>query len=87
MRWYDRVEEKLESAVRCSHKDLIDVLKTIAPAADSTCHRKISRLVKEGNIVRTGYDSYTFPDDSVKPEYRPMYSDLAEGLKHTLSKQ
>ena len=79
MRGYDRVEEKLESAVRCSHKDLIDVVKTIAPAADSTCHRTISRLVKEGKIVRNGYDSYAFPDDSVKPEYRPMYSDLRKG--------
>ena len=78
MPWYEQIKNGLKRGEIYSHKELTDKLKFLKPdLADSTYHWAISGLVREGQIVRLGYDAYSRPDSSTKKEYDPLYSDLA----------
>lgn len=78
MQWYEKIENALKCGETYSHKELVDELKALKPnLSDSTYHWAISRLVRDGQIMRLGYDTYSQPNDSPKKEYHPLYSDLA----------
>lgn len=78
MQWYDQIDKVMESGETYSHKELKDELKTLRPdLSDSTYHWAISRLVRDGQLTRIGYDAYTGPDSSLKKDYDPLYSELA----------
>ena len=78
MPWYEQIKNGLKRGEIYSHKELTDKLKFLKPdLADSTYHWAISGLVREGQIIRLGYDAYSRPDSSTKKEYDPLYSDLA----------
>lgn len=78
MQWYEHIRNALKCGEIYSHKELTNELKILKPnLADSTYHWAISSLVREGQIIRLGYDAYSSPDGSTKKEYDPLYSDLA----------
>ena len=88
MQWYEQIENLLKCGEIYSHKELTDELRTLKPdLSDSTYHWAISRLVRDGQIIRLGYDTYSGPDNSPKKEYRPVYSDLASELLNQINKK
>ena len=88
MQWYEQIENLLKCGETYSHKELTDELRKMNPdLSDSTYHWAISNLVREGRIIRLGYDAYAGPDSSNKKEYRPRYSELALGLINQISEK
>ena len=88
MQWYEQIENYLKCGEIYSHKELTDELRTLKPdLSDSTYHWAISRLVRDGQIIRLGYDAYSGPDNSPKKEYQPLYSDLALELLNQINEK
>jgi hypothetical protein len=70
VQWYEQIENFLKCGEIYSHKELTDKLRSLKPdLSDSTYHWAISRLVRDGQIIRIGYDAYSGPDNSPKKEY------------------
>lgn len=85
MQWYDQIENVLKCGKTYSHKELTVELKSLKPdLSDSTYHWTISRLVRDGRIIRLGYDAYSRSGSSPKKEYHPLYSDLALDLMNQI---
>ena len=85
MQWYDQIENVLKCGKTYSHKELIVELESLKPdLSDSTYHWTISRLVRDGRIIRLGYDAYSRPGSSPKREYHPLFSDLALDLMNQI---
>lgn len=88
MQWYEQIENFLKCGEVYSHKELMDELRTLKPdLSDSTYHWAISSLVRDGQIIRLGYDAYSGPGSSPKKEYQPLYSDLALELLNQINKK
>ena len=88
MQWYEQIENVLKCGETYSHKELTDELRTLKPdLSDSTYHWAISSLVRDGQIIRLGYDAYSGPDSSPKKEYQPLYSDLALELINQINEK
>ncbi len=81
MQWYEGVIDKLKENRNYTHKDLIEMLKLINPdLAESTYHWSIRCLMRDGKILRKGYDVYSLTNGEDLREYKPFYSDEAKNL-------
>ena len=88
MQWYSQIEDVLKCGKTYSHKELTDELKALKPdLADSTYHWTISKLVRDGQIIRLGYDTYISSDGLSKKEYHPFYSEQATELENLISEK
>lgn len=81
MQWYEEVLDRIDNKKTYCHKELMDELRMLKTGlSDSTYHWAISGLVRDGALIRSGYDSYSLTLDHPKDEYVPIYSDTAEKL-------
>ena len=81
MRWYDQTEERFRPGVVYTHKDLIEMLKADYPYVSPNSYQwAINSMIKDGKIAKTGYNQYTVITDSLKPVFKPSYSELAAEL-------
>ena len=88
MQWYENVLSRMDGQRVYSHKDLMDELKLMKTnLSDSSYHWAITGLVREGALIRQGYDAYTLAPDSPKDEYMPTYSDEAQELTRLISEK
>ena len=88
MQWYEGIIDKLELSRTYSHKELLELLKNIKPdLADTTYHWSISCLMRDGKILRRGYDAYSISQGERLSEYRPLYSDETINLIELISKK
>ena len=86
MQWYEGIIDKLELSRTYSHKELLELLKNIKPdLADTTYHWSISCLIRDGKILRRGYDAYSIFQGEKLREYRPLYSDETINLIELIS--
>ena len=81
MRWYEQTEERLQPGVVYTHKNLIEILKADYPYVSANSYQwAINSMIKDGKIAKTGYNQYTVITDSLKPAFKPSYSELAAEL-------
>ena len=81
MLWYNELIDRMSKEKTYCHAELINELKELKPDyADSTYNWAITGLIKNGTLMRQGYDAYTLPPTVCKKEYTPDYSDLAAEL-------
>lgn len=81
MQWYEMIKNKLESEKLYSHKELMAALRQEKPdLADSTYHWAISGLVRDGILVRKGYDAYSLSNGVLLADFYPIYSEAASKL-------
>ena len=86
MQWYEKVLSRMDQEKVYSHKELIDELRTLkTDLSDSSYQWAISGLVRDGALIRQGYDSYTIASTLTKDLYYPVYSDSAKELISLLS--
>lgn len=88
MQWYEEVTNRIDDKKTYCHRELIDKLKMLkTDLSENTYHWAISRMVRDGSLIRMGYDAYALPSDSPKFEYRPEYSDTALDLIRLISEK
>ena len=81
MPWYDTTVEKLEADKIYSHNSLITLLRTYNPnVKESSYNWAIAGMLKEGIIIKRGYDEYSLSDDKDKTVYSPYYSELSQRI-------
>ncbi len=86
--WYEEVIGRLDEKKSYCHKDLMDKLKKLKnDLSESTYHWAISKLVRDGVLIRLGYDSYSTSKNLTKEEYLPAYSETAAGLIRLISEK
>lgn len=86
LQWYEVVLDKMDKERKYSHKELCELVKALKPdMADSSYHWVISCLVRDGKIIRRGYDVYSVSRGEELREYEPFYSDEAKNLISILS--
>ncbi|MCR5671302.1 MAG: hypothetical protein K6G10_09880 [Butyrivibrio sp.] len=86
MQWYEGVVDKLELNRTYSHKELLELLKKIKPdLADTTYHWSISCLIRDGKLLRRGYDVYSLFQGEELKVYEPLYSDDAKNIINAIS--
>ncbi len=88
MQWYEEVLNRIDDKKTYCHKELMDELRMLKTGlSDSTYHWVISGLVRDGALIRLGYDSYSLSTDLSKYKYVPEYSDTAEELIMLISEK
>ena len=81
MQWYEEVLDHVKTGRIYCHRELLDELKSLKSGlSESSYHWAISGLVRDGALIREGYDSYALPSDSPREEYFPVYSDTVNEL-------
>ena len=77
----DNAVQNLESGKSYTRAQVITFLKNNLPSLhDGSYQWTLGELLEAGKIVRTGYNSYTLPQETLLPFYRPDYSELAGEL-------
>ena len=85
MPWYEHIKNILKYERTYSYKDLKNELKSIRPnLSEGSYQWAISSLVRDGDIIRLGYNEYSRSDRPPKKEYYPLYSGLASELKNNI---
>ena len=88
MQWYEEIITHIDDKKTYCHKELINELKMLkTDLSENTYHWAISRMLREGSLIRIGYDAYSLPVDSLKLEYIPDYSDSATALIRLISEK
>ena len=88
MQWYEIIIDRMDKERVYSHKELCELVKAVKPdMADSSYHWIISRLVREGKIIRWGYDVYSVSQGESLREYEPFYSDEAKKLISSIAEK
>lgn len=88
VQWYEAVLERIDDKNTYSHKELMDELRKLkTDLSESTYHWAISRLVRDGALTRTGYDTYSSSDGLSLGEFVPAYSDAAVNIIRLISEQ
>ena len=86
MKWHEMIIDKLDKERNYSHKELCKMVKDIRPdMADSSYHWIISCLVRDGKIIRRGYDVYSASQGEKLRAYEPVYSDEAMNLTSVIA--
>ena len=81
MPWYDNTVKQLEADKIYSHKSLITLLKTFNPdAKESSYNWAITGMLKDGVLIKRGYDEYTLCGNKAKADYLPSYSELSNRI-------
>ena len=81
MQCYANAVDHLEANRIYSHKELLNLFEKTKPdLADNSYHWIVSCLIRDGRLFRHGYDAYSLPNGGEVEEYRPLYSDEAQGL-------
>lgn len=84
--WYETAVKNLEEGHSYSHNDLMVCLQQARPdLSRSTYHWAISGLVRDGTLVKNGYDVYAVFEGTSLPEYKPSYSEEALVLMDKLN--
>ena len=88
MLWYDELFEYIDDKKTYSHKELVEELRDLNPdLSDSSYHWAVSSLVREGKLFRSGYDTYCQAGNISKTDYRPEYSENAQGIMKAIQEQ
>ena len=88
MQWYKEVLDHMDYRKIYCRKELMDGLRMLnSDLPESTYRGAISGLVRDGELIRLGYNSYSFSPDLPKNEYIPLYSDTAQRLTDLISKK
>ena len=88
MFWYDNAVKNMEVGRVYSHQYLISELMRINPElSSSTYNWTINGMIKNGMIVKKGYNEYALPSENVLPVFEPSYSELAENTAEVICKQ
>ena len=86
MTWYINKIGKMEANKTYSRQDLADLLKSEVPGLSyNSCKWVIGQSVKDGSIVRKGYNSYALPDSKALYDFEPLYSDRSLELIKTIN--
>ena len=86
MKWYDNTADSLQTGRLYSHADLIHFLKKDYPyVSDNSYHWAIQEMLKEGRIVRKGYDRYAVTDGTALPVFEPRYSGSTMNIMDCIS--
>ena len=84
----DNVGHNLESGKSYTRAQIITFLKNNTPSLrDGSYQWALGQLLEAGKIVRTGYNSYTLPQEKRLLSYRPDYSELAGRLMGETAEQ
>lgn len=76
MQWYKMALNNIENNKNYSHKMLIDELRAINPGvSDNTYNWAVSSLTSNGDLIKTGYNSYVLSLDLPVNKYSPNYSE------------
>ena len=82
----DFILNSLEKRRTYSHRELLNCLRQARPGlADGSYHWITNRLIRDGKLLRKGYDAYSLSDGEAAKEYNPYYSDEAKRLMEDLS--
>lgn len=88
MQWYKEVIGRIDGNRVYSRKELISELKMLkSDVSESTYHWAVTRLVRDGILIKLGYDSYTFSSNLPYYTYTPLYSEKAEELIRVISEK
>ena len=77
MQWYEATSKKLEVGHRCSHQELIKLLKNDSPQmSDSFYQWAVCGMLKSGNLTKVERNIYVVQNERENPVYRPACSDI-----------
>ena len=81
MKWFEEAAEELEPGRVYTRSSIVSLLKKNYPYVSPNSYQwAVDGLMKANMITRIGYNQYVVSDESVKPVYLPVYSDLASEL-------
>ena len=76
MSWYSKTIQSLEAGKNYSRSDLIALLQKENPSlSKNSFHWAIGGMLRSGELIRSGYNSFCRTDNSLKPIYLPAYSE------------
>lgn len=88
MRWYEGLLKCIEDNQVYCRASLIDRLKLLRPGlSENSYHWMIGVLIRDGKLIREGYDSYSLGTEKVKKKFIPSYSDSAAKLITLIGEQ
>ena len=88
MQWYEKLIDNLDNKESYSHKELVDELRELKPdLTNNAYHWALSGLVREGKLIRRGYDTYCPPDGKLRIEYQPNYSEASLNISEEIQKK
>ena len=78
MAWYTNTIGGINAGTAYSRRELKDLLKKeLSGLSDNSCNWAIGKSVKDGLLVRNGYNSYSLAGSKGLYDYEPFYSDKA----------
>lgn len=86
MQWYEGVSGRMAEGQLYDHRTIVNWLKQERPNLSSGgYHWAIDQLIRQGNIVRKGYDEYCKADGTDRSAYSPAYSEEAINITAKIS--
>lgn len=87
MAQYEEIIKSLNSDEIYSYQSLVSMVQEERPAYTvNACRWAVGDMVRDGDIIRLGYDAYSLPGDS-RATYRPVYSEFATEVMRVIAKR
>ena len=86
MQWFDGVPDRMAEGQSYTHGTIVGWLKQVRPNLSSGgYHWAIDQLIRQGAIVRKGYDEYCKAHGTDRTVYSPAYSENAIHIMEKIS--
>ena len=88
MKWYEKAAGNISEGMKYTRRQLVSILQEETPMLKTGSYQwAVGEMLKNGYIVRVGFDEYMLSGVDIQPEYEPRYSELASELLNVLEEK